>query len=136
MYGRQAIEDFIFKTGTAHEGNANGSGRVIMVQDFKSLNLELYGDVDADMVVKFVKSDQEALPDFDAAQSFSNSWEYVEAVNLNTGNTVDGSTGFTLTGNDILALELNINGARWIGAIISAYADGEVQIRSKSFNNQ
>lgn len=139
MYGRSQHEDYLFKTGTSDVGNADGPGRIVMVQDFKSQQLELYADADADMTVKFYKSDNEAMPAPNASAnnaSFTNAYEPVMVRDNATGVTYNGATGIALSGNEVMTLEVQDNAARWIFAVISSYSDGEVQIRTRAFNNQ
>lgn len=135
-YGRRQIEDHIFKTGTGDEGVANGAGRIVMVQDFKSIQLELAASGDADMTVTFYKSDQETIPDPTQASTFSNSYEPVAVRDNDDSVLYDGNTGVTLTGGEQKTYEVQSNGSRWVFAVISAFIAGSVQIRVKAYTNE
>lgn len=135
-YGRRQIEDYLFKTGTDNEGNANGASRIVMVQDYKSVQLELYADSDADMTVKFYKSDQEAIPNPLVASAFNNAYEPVAVRDNDDSVLYDGDTGIVLSGATKKSFEVQTNGARWVFAIISSYVDGEVQTRVKAYTNE
>lgn len=135
-YGRRQIEDHLFKTGTANLGNANGASRIVMVQDFKSVQLELAASADADMTVTFYKSDQEVIPDPTQAASFSNSYEPVAIRDNDDSVLYNGSTGVALTGSEQQSFEVQTNGSRWVFAVISNYVAGSVQIRVKAYTNE
>lgn len=135
-YGRRQIEDYLFKTGTGNVGNANGASRIVMVQDFKSVQLELAANASAGMTVKFYKSDQEAIPNPLVAASFSNSYEAVAVRDNEDSVLYDGNTGVVLTGSEQQSFEVQTNGARWVFAIISGYSAGAVQIRVKAYTNE
>ncbi len=136
MYGRYTTPDYFFKAGSDFIGNANGAGKPMLVQDFKSVNFDVFGDVASSMTVKFVKSNQEAMPDFGSASSLTNDWDFVEVVDLNDGTTYDGNVGLTITPNYHKSFEFNMNAAKWVGAIISGYAAGAITITTRAFNNE
>lgn len=135
-YGRRQIEDHLFKTGTGNVGNANGASRIVMVQDFKSVQLELAASADADMTVTFYKSDQEVIPNPLVAASFSNSYEPVAIRDNDDSVLYNGNTGVALTGSEQQSFEVQTNGSRWVFAVISNYVAGSVQIRVKAYTNE
>lgn len=135
-YGRRQIEDYLFKNNTPNLGNDDGASRIVLVQDFKSVQLELAADNDADMKITFYKSDQEEMPDPSVGPSFDNSYEPIAVRDNDNSVTYNGSTGIVLTGNEQLSLEVQSNGSRWVFAVISDYQDGEVQVRVKAYTNE
>ena len=115
------------------------SGSAIGAQDFKVclLSFATDGGADAALTVKFQGSIQEAAPDFSAAQTVTNMWDYIEVVDLQNGNTVNGDTGVAVAGADDYRLfEMNINGMKWISATVTARAQGEITVKAYLLTNQ
>ncbi len=70
--------------------------------------------------IKLMGASSLDAPDFSAAQSSSNLFDYINFTDLNTGLTVDGSVGITINGSDIFKrLEVNANAVRWLAVEIS-----------------
>lgn len=115
---------------------ADGIGTAILVADFLTTVLELNTTGSANLVLKFQVSYQKERPDFAAAQSPTNRWDYVDVVDLEDGSSIDGDTGITLSGTDAnRVLEVNTNGARWVNAIISSYSAGAVHLDAAPYNH-
>lgn len=108
-----------------------------LVQDFKTVVFTVTGaGTTPNSTIKFFTSDNELPPDATAAQSASNAWDYVQVVDLQTGVAVAGDTGIAFTGTgDTRRLELNLNGARWCGAVITAISSGNVTVLMRAFAN-
>lgn len=123
--------DFVFEHNTA-----GGGGHPILVVDFKTVTIKLLANGAAGGTLHFVKSDQDIidLPDFGSAQSETNDWEYVEVIDLSTGNPIDGATGTTVVPNDDRSFEFNTNGAAWIGAIWTSPTGEIIHLRARAFN--
>lgn len=116
-------------------------GRNILVEDFRHCIISFNGSSDANMTVKFQGSigdstTDNAAPDFSAAQAYNNQWDYIEVIDLEDGSAIDGDTGVAQTGtNDHRMFEMNINGLRWINAIVTAWSAGATTIRVRLFND-
>jgi len=116
-------------------------GRNIFVGDFRHCILSFDGSSNANMTVKFQGSigdstTNDATPDFSATQAYNNQWEYIEVIDLESGSAIDGDTGVAQTGtNDHRMFEMNINGLRWINAIVTAWSAGATTIRVRLFND-
>ena len=130
----------ITDTGT---GNATFTmhdiGKNIFVDDYQHIKLsyDTDGAGDAAMTVKFQGSVSEDCPDFSAASSVTNRWDYVDCVDDEDGSSIDGDTGIAVAGaDDHRMLEVNNNGLRWINAIISGWSEGEVTIKTRLYDNQ
>lgn len=114
----------------------DGIGTPIHVEDFRHLILSLATASSANMVIKFQGSIQQEKPDFSAAQSVSNMWDYIEVKDLEDGASIDGDTGITLSGTDDFRLfEMNVNGLTWINAVISSHSAGSATVAVKKFND-
>jgi len=112
------------------------TGTALLVQDYRHLILALDTANSANFTVKVQGSIQEDLPDFSAAQSVSNRWDYVQIKDLEDGTSVDGDLGVAAAGTDDHRMfEINTNGLRWICATITAYTAGNITLICKPFQN-
>ncbi len=117
---------------------ANGIWKNINVKDFKNVDLTFATDgwTDAALTVKFQWSIWETAPDFSAAQSVSNMWEYVEIIDLEDGSAIDWDTWIAVaTADDYRLFELNTNWLTWINAIVSGRTAWEVTVKATLFSN-
>ena len=115
---------------------ATGIGTPMEVSDFMHLVLSLATASSANLTVKFQGSIQEDMPDFSAAQTAANMWDYIQVKDLEDGSSIDGDTGIAPAGTDDFRLfELNVNGLKWINAVVTARSAGSVTISCKPFNN-
>ncbi len=63
----------------------------------------------------------ETPPDFAAAQTVTNNWDYIQMIDLNSGSSVVGDTGMVCTGTDDFRLfEVNINSLDYINFNVTA----------------
>lgn len=129
----------ITDTGTGtHTFTMHDIGNDILVEDYKHcvFTFDTDGGGDAALTVKFQGSVALDAPDFSAAQSPSNQWDYIEVVDLQDGSPIDGTTGIAVAAaDDNRQVEANINGMRWVNAIISGWTAGEVTVKIRAFNN-
>ena len=128
----------ITDTGTGnHAFTVQGAQEPCFTEGFNHIELELFSDNALnDYVVKVVGSQQEDKPNFNAAQSESNRFEYIQTINLEDGSAVDGNDGFTVAGALKKVLEINTNTLRWVGLIVSSYTAGDLtaHIKLAKFN--
>lgn len=111
---------------------ADGEGNPQQVDDFDFVGLQLSSASNANMVVKIQGSLSDDVPDFGAAQSVTNHWDYVDVIDLEDGASIDGDTGITLSGtDDFRNLELNVTGMKWINAIVSSWSAGALTLKAK-----
>lgn len=124
-----------------HTFTMHDIGKNILVEDFRHCIFSLDGASNANMTVKFVGSigkspTSDDCPDFSAVQAYNNSWDYIQLIDLEDGASVDGDTGIAQAGtNDHRILEANINGLKWVNAIITAWSAGNSTINIKMFND-
>lgn len=132
MSTRNSIEYTILSAA-----GATGAGKAILVEDFKNcvFSFATDGGGDAALTVKFQGSIQDTCPAFGSAQSVTNHWDYVEVVDLEDGTAIDGDTGVAVaSADDYRLLEANINGLKWINAVVTARSAGEVTIKMRTFH--
>jgi hypothetical protein len=109
-------------------------GKVIYVGDWRHNSVSLHFIATPTMTVKFQGSFAEDAPDFNAAQAYNNSWDYVEVLDYEDGTAIDGDTGLTCSGTaDNRLLEINTSGLTWLTVAITSYTAGTVDIRVTNF---
>lgn len=97
-----------------------------LLADIASASMGLGGT----LTVRFQGAIGKTEPTFSSAASSSNRWSYVELIDTNTGETIQGDVGVTISGSDDLKkVELNVNGLDWVCAQVSSYnAPGNVTV--------
>lgn len=121
---------------TLSAATANGVGTSINVTDFRHLLMEFGTASSANMTVKFQGSLSDTAPDFSAAQSVSNHWDYIGVYDLQSGNIIAGDTGIAPAGtDDFRLLMVNTDGLKWLNAIVSNYVAGSVTVKVRCFND-
>ena len=103
-----------------------GVGNTIDVRDFRNAVIKIGTSGSANLTVKIQgaiasPSNDFLAPDFASAQSVTNHWDYVQAIDLNDGTPLNGDTGFVVTGvDDFKNYEVNINGFDYINLSVTS----------------
>ncbi len=124
------------------EQSANGtSSRAAFAWDFRHLWLTVATSSTAftgTIRVKGSRVDFWHEVDFTQPASQSNPWSYLELVNNDSGNNLDGTTGLVLSAasNNITQSAVNIDWFNWITAEVSWYSAGDVNVDVVLYNNQ
>ena len=114
---------------------ATGTGDAQLVENFRHVMLTLASASSANFTIKFQISNSPTKPDFSAARSVSNRWEYVSVKDLQSAAAIDGDTGVSFAGtDDVRMFEVNTNGQRWVCATITTFAAGAISLFAKPFN--
>lgn len=114
-----------------------GIGTPFRVPDLQHLMLALSSSGSGNFTVKFQGSFSDTVPDFSAAQSDTNRWDYIQVKDYQNNAAIDGDTGVAFAGTDDVRLfEYNTNGLKWICARITAIAAGAVSVRFQGFSNE
>lgn len=114
------------------------TGVAINVEDFRNVVFQVAtdGGGDAALTVKFQGSVSDDAPDFSAAQSDSNHWDYINVKDYEDDATIEGDTGLVISSaDDYRNLEANVNGLKWVCATITARTQGELTVKVKAYNN-
>ena len=115
---------------------ATGIGQNILVKDFRHLVISIGTASSANLTVKAVGSIEEAAPDFSAAQSASNMYDFLEMIDLQSGAKISGDTGISFAGtDDYRLLEINTNGMQWLNFRVTARSAGSVTVKVLAFHN-
>lgn len=124
---------------------AAGAGIAIPCGDFRHavFFFATDGGGDAALTVKFAGSigkgispNEDVVPAFGSAASVTNMWDYIEVIDLEDGSAIDGDTGVSVaTADDYRILEANVNGLKYLTAIVTARTEGEVTVICRLFND-
>ena len=115
---------------------ATGQGNVILCDDATHAIVSIDSDNSANLTLKFAGSIADPAPDFTAAQSPTNSFDYLQAKDLEDGSSIDGDTGFAVSGTDDNRLwEININAVRYLTGVVTARSAGDVTVKVRIYNN-
>ena len=111
---------------------ATGIGNVLYVGDATSVHFFIAtdGGGDAALTVQFQVASTEKAPNFAAAQSKTNQWEYTNVTDAEDGASIDGDTGIAAASADMYRkVYLNIEpGTTWVAANVTARTAGEVTV--------
>lgn len=142
---RREIKDVVLFAAKASTGTSTVT---LDVSDFRDVVLSIAGASSANLTVKVqgalgVKGvdgsgtqGEYIAPDFSASATATNAWAYLQAVDLNTGNPIDGSTGISFTGTDAVYLvEVNTNAVDWLTVTVTARAAGNVTVKAAAVTN-
>jgi hypothetical protein len=104
-------------------------GRVILTHGYRHIMLAMDSSGTSTLTAKVQGSDAETMPDFEAAQSPTNQWDYLQVKDLEDGGAIDGDTGLALSGaDDNRQFEVNTNGKRWVTVDITAWTQGKLRV--------
>ncbi len=114
-----------------------GVGKAQEVDTFLNVMLTLSSASNANFTIKFQASNSDVCPNFAAAQSVTNRWDYVQVKDLQNNSPINGDTGVAFAGTDDVRLfEVNTNGQKWINASITARSAGTITLTMKAFDNK
>lgn len=113
---------------------ATGIGTPQDVSHFRFVTVELGTADSANLTVKAVGSISEACPDFSAAQSVANNYDFLSMIDLEDASGVDGDDGIVCAGtDDFRLLTINVNGIKWLNFRVTARSAGSVTVKIKAF---
>lgn len=118
--------------------STNGAGTKIDVGLYRGVACAMDTERTSSYTLKFAGSLSDTAPDFNSAASVSNQWDYIEVVDVEDGNTIDGDTGLTYVNQeDHRMFEVNTNRLNWLTAILSSVTQPTTTtLKCKPFNNQ
>lgn len=119
---------------------ATGVGTAVDVTQHQHVIVQVTAALNSSLTFKLQGSVSSSVPDFSAAQTGTNHWDYVSAYDLQDPSTViAGDTGVALN-NDTVANNtrqylVNVDGLRWFSMEVTSYTDGSVTTNVIGFNN-
>ena len=107
---------------------ANGNSDPIFVKDFRNAIIQWGTAGSFDGVLRVKGAIGETAPDFTAAASQSNQWEYTQIADIQSGDLKAGDTGIVSPSgiDEVRMIEVNTNGLDYIALELSSYVAGSV----------
>lgn len=130
----RAAESIKVLDALAATGLGTNANNPLLVEDFDYLVVAIATASSYNGTVKAQGSILQDKPDFAAAQSVANPWDYIQLRDLEDASAIDGDTGFTAAGTDDFRLfKVNVDGLRWFALNQTARAAGAVTAWVKGF---
>ena len=115
------------------EASAVSSPLAVNAKDYDDMLMKISGFGSPDATLKIKASLQEDSPQFDQPISATNQWFYVTFFDHTVGMGTE-LTEYVFTGSDAAAgLLVNMDGATYISAEITAYAAGTINVEAVQF---
>lgn len=116
---------------------ATASAGGMLAIDRQHVLLTLSSSASANFTIKIQGSNSIEKPDFSAARTVSNRWEYIQIRDLQNAAAIDWDTGVAFAGtDDVRMFEVNTNRLRWVSATITARSAGAITLSALWVNNQ
>lgn len=123
--------------------NSTGAGNKLLVDDFRHINFVIATNglgVGDSFTFKVQGSMQDTAPDFDAAKSITNMWDYIDCKDMENTADEDGDTGITIQDtDDVRQFSVNVDGLKWVTVnltdITDANASGVATVIVKTYND-
>jgi hypothetical protein len=138
LSGRNATSEItLFTTST----NANYStDKVTNVESYRHIDITMAATA-ASGTLRFACSNSDTQPDFSAAASATNRWDYMEVIDKENGASIEGDTGITLSDTtDVRQFEINDNISTWCKPLLSGNTSpaglGTTTVYFKSATNE
>jgi hypothetical protein len=110
----------------------------INVLDFRHMIVAISSDGGgtATATIKCVGSINETVPDFAAARSVANNFEFIQMIDKqDAGTGLAGDTGVVFAGADnYQQYEINVNGLKWLSFLPTAGSAGQFTIKLMVLN--
>lgn len=118
-----------------NEVAADGASAAILMLGMRHIELQV-AMTGFTGTVKFAGSNADAAPNFGAAATKTNPWDYIKCVNQIDGSAVNGGTGLVGSATtSVTQLEANVNAFKWIAAIVSGFSGGTLSVKGKGVND-
>lgn len=119
-----------------YESISSLTGNILQVEDWKFILFTLSSSGTGDFTIKFQASMSDDCPDFSAAKSATNRWDYIQVKDMQSGSAVDGDTGVTWTADDVVRYETIFSGYKWVCATLTTYNAGLITLTAKMCDNK
>jgi len=108
---------------------STGAGTVINVRDYDTIMLSFASASSGNLTAKIQGAITISAPNFDSAATATNHWSYVESVDINNGDILDGSTGFAVSGTDAaITYDVNTSGLSFLTVNVTARSAGSITV--------
>lgn len=121
----------VFKTYTLFSAKAaTGFSNAIPTDEYRHWTLTVGAPVNSSLTFKLQGISLDAAPDFSAARSSTNIWEYIALYDLQDGSFIAGDTGVTINNdtaaNNCHVYSINTDDISFLSLELSAYTDGSL----------
>ena len=111
------------------EQSADGVSAALNVYQKPFVTICVATEGSASFTIKFQMSIDKAQPDFSAAKSVSNKWDYVCVYDYEDGVLIAGDTGISFSGaDDVRYFRLNTDLIEWFSVELSSYSAGKATV--------
>lgn len=138
-------------TGVAVNGSGGGAGsggvmvsspKIISTKDFTNIEIQIGTGSSASMTVKVAgslgiatPSSHGDTPNFGATITAANHYSFLQVVDLSDNSSIDGGTGFVVSGTDAQKnFEVNTNAIDYICLIPTAWSAGTITAKVTLYN--
>ena len=112
-------------------------GVILDTTDYRHVECSVDWDEAATSTIKFAGSLAETAPDFTAAASSTNQYDFIQMADIEDGSSIDGDTGVSVAGGtDHRMFEANLNGATWFTAVQTYTSGASSTVKCRLFTNQ
>jgi len=113
-----------------------GYGLTMCVKDYDEITFTVNTSDSTNATIKCQQGQGEYTPpSFDAAASKTNRWSYVQIIEMNAMDFLNGDDGIALTGTDInKTYKVNTAGVDWLNFHVSAYVAGKITVKGKGYS--
>jgi len=116
--------------------SSTSTPRFILNKSYRHLVCEI-NTVSATATIKFVGTITDTVPSTTIARSVTNSYEYIESYDKQNGVSIDGDTGYVMTGDtDTRMFVLNSDLMAWAAPVITSYTTGTIDVKCSAGDNQ
>lgn len=113
---------------------ANGHSDVENIDNSETVVLAVDTAGSANLRFRVKASISQDKPDFTAARSATNRWEYILVKDYQDGASINGDVGLVFSGTDDNRLvELNTNGLKWMCFQVDNWVAGSVSPYSRAY---
>lgn len=111
-------------------------GHAVLVRGFRHVVLRYASTGTSNSTIKIQGSTREDMPQFSAASTKDNPWDYLQIIDLEDASAIDGDTGIVVTGDETgRQFEVNTNGMTWVCANYTAWSAGKVDLSVTGYSN-
>lgn len=119
---------------------ATGSGTAVDVRDYRYVLLQVGCSATTTLTIKVQGSASNAAPDFNAAQTVANHWDYIGTYDLNSpASVIVGDTGVSFSSTSAADgarhLYINTDLMKWVNVSVTAYTAGSVTVNAIAAND-
>lgn len=118
---------------------ATGASKALEVKAYRNWIVQVTAPANSSLTYKFAGAIGDTAPDFTAAQSTTNAYDFLEVADLQDGSLIDGDTGVTIDNTTAAVntrlFEVNVNALDYFAVIVTSYTDGSVSASVTLTNN-